>query len=89
MTPTINRKQIATSVAKKGTDSDVRATASYLSHNPSCHSRTYIILTDAHIQRNKAAIEGQEEDAFRQRRRFWLQKRAANTGSSTYGTTRL
>ena len=41
VTPTMNRKQIATSVNQIGTDADVRATASYLTHSLEVHQSSY------------------------------------------------
>ena len=41
ITPTLNRKQIATTVAKVGSEVDVRATASFMTHSLSVHQSTY------------------------------------------------
>ena len=41
ITPTLNCKQIATSIGQTGTDADVRATASYLSHSLNVHQSSY------------------------------------------------
>ena len=41
ITPTTNRKQISTAVDKIGSDRDVRATASYLTHSLEVHKSTY------------------------------------------------
>jgi hypothetical protein len=41
VTPTMNRKQMASSVNQSGTDADVRATASYMSHSLEVHKAAY------------------------------------------------
>lgn len=41
VTPTMNRKQIATSVSKAGSEADVRATASHMTHSVEIHRSTY------------------------------------------------
>ena len=41
ITPTMNRKQIATAVAKSGSEADVRATASFMTHSLTVHQSTY------------------------------------------------
>lgn len=41
ITPTINRKQIATAVGKRGTEADVRATANFMLHSVDVHRSTY------------------------------------------------
>ena len=40
VTPTLNRKQIATQIAKTGTDKDVRAAATHMTHSIAMHQNS-------------------------------------------------
>ena len=41
ITPTLNRKSIATQLAKTGTDKEIRAAASHMTHSVSVHQNAY------------------------------------------------
>ena len=41
VTPTLNRKSIATQLAKTGTDKDICAAASHMTHSVTMHQTTY------------------------------------------------
>ncbi len=47
ITPTYNRKQIATAVARTGSDADVRSTAQHMTHSLEVHRASYQQTGDA------------------------------------------
>lgn len=47
VTPTHNRKLVATAVAKSGSEADVRATAQHMTHSLAVHRNSYQQLGDA------------------------------------------